>query len=141
MTGQRQWARSIPLISAEGEMRITTLERMGRQCDIIVEFSNRILVGNVSGFMFRCRLPWRRALQWADTLVVGENSVKAHLMDGRAAVLGHKYGPILMELNPMAQLLLYLTPEDCETIAHIVTEAVIAGTGRQFEHKPSWQGV
>lgn len=127
---RQEWSRSIPLLSAEGEMRITTFEGLGRQTDIVVEFSNRILVGNVSGFMFRCRIPWRRALQWADTLVIGEHSVAARLRDGRGAVLGQKYGPINMELNPMAQLILYLTPEDCETIAHIVTQAVIAGTGR-----------
>lgn len=139
--GQQQWARSIPLISAEGEMRITTMTNMGRYCDIVVEFGNRILSGNVSGFLFRVRLPWKRALQWADALVVGGDSVKAQLMDGRAAVLGQRYGPILMELNPMAQFYLYLTPEDCETLAHVVTEAVIVGTGRNITRKPSWQGI
>lgn len=139
----KQWSRNIPLISAEGEMRVTTMENMGRRTDIVVEFGNRVLVGNVSGFLFRCRLPWRRALQWADTLVVGPDSVKAHLLDGRAAVLGQKYGPINMELNPMAQMILYLTPEDCETIAHVVTEAVIAGTGRQVQlrDKKTWRGI
>ena len=126
----REWSRSIPLLSAEGEMRITTFENVGRYTDIIIEFSNRILVGNASGFMFRCRLPWRKALEWADTLVVGQHSVAQQLRDGKITVLGQRYAPINMELNPMAQLVLYLTPEDCETIAHVVTEAVIAGTNR-----------
>lgn len=126
----RVFSHVIPLISAEGEMRISTLRNVGRRCDVIVEFSNRILVGNVSGFLFRCRLPWRRAIEWGDTLAGRDDSVKKRFSEGRGTVLGQRYGPLMMELNPMAQLMLYLTPEDCETIAHVVTEAVIAGTGR-----------
>lgn len=130
----------IPLISAEGELTIWHLPRQGVHADLIFQFSNPILTGNTSGLSTFLRVPWKRAVEFASGLVYPEHGAKARLERGDGVVVGTNYGPVKLELNPMCYQIVFLAPEDCETIAHTIVESAIAATGRT-EIRRSWRGI
>lgn len=129
----------IPLLAAEGELVIWHKPRSGAHADLIFQFTNPILSGNVSGLQTFMRVPWRRAVEFASGLMHPEGP-RARLMRDEGTCIGQRYGPVKLELNPMCYQVVYLTPEDVETIAHVVVESAVAATGRR-EIQRVWQGV
>jgi hypothetical protein len=53
-------------------------------------------------------------------------------------VVGYTYGPVKIELNPMCYQRVFLTPEDCETLAHVIVEAAVGATGSESIRR-SWR--
>lgn len=130
------WTRTIPLLHAEGELLVAVQPNRGRMTDVVLCFSQRILVGNVTGFQQWYRIPWKRALQFAAALSsTDKDCARAQLEDGRASVLGQTYGPVKLELNPFTFSVAYLDPDNCETIAHTIARAVQVGLGSYKERK------
>lgn len=121
----------IPLLSAEGELTIWWKPNGGKYSDLIFQFTNPILQGNVSGFTTNFRMPWKRALEFAKGLTDKEG-IANMLERGEGVALGQRYGPVKLELNPLCYMLVYLTPEDARTIAHVVTEAVKDATAKKI---------
>lgn len=113
----------IPLLSAEGELTIWWKPNGGKYSDIIFQFSNPILQGNVSGLTTNFRMPWKRALELAKSLTT-KDGIAEMLDRGEGTALGQKYGPVRLDLNPLCYMLVYLNGDDARTIAHVITEAV-----------------
>ena len=130
----------IPLLAAEGELVIWHKPRQGAHSDLIFQFSNPILSGNVSGLQTFMRVPWRRAVEFAQGLMLPEHGPRAKLLRDEGTCVGQRYGPVKLELNLMCYQVVYLTPDDVETIAHVIVESAVAATGRR-EIQRVWQGV
>lgn len=121
----------VPLISADGEVTIWFQPNHGKRTDIIFQFTNPILTGNTPGISTYFRVPWKRAMEFASGLGAKEGRSIANMLDqGQGVVPGFTYGPVQLDLNPLAYMRVFLNGDECRTIAHAITEAVKRATER-----------
>jgi hypothetical protein len=127
MSQPRILQREVPLISAEARFRVTA-QPQGQRAQIVFEIAPAAFTGNTPGVEYRFYIHWRDASNFAGALM----EVRRRMVDmGEGLVPGKNYGRHRFLLPGHADICLFLTADECVTLAHNIEEAVEFGTRRQ----------
>lgn len=125
----RQW--EIPLVAAESRLRITTNPR-GRKAVLTFEFAPAAFTGDTPGIEFQATVGWKEAVTFGKALA---SEIAPRYDDGVDTVQGQNYGRLRVAFNENAArnqggncVFVFLTGEDCRTIAHTIAEAAAYAT-------------
>jgi hypothetical protein len=111
------------LLAAEAKFTVVA-EPKGKQAVLIFSFSPAIHTGTTPGLEYQFFVPWKWASQFAGGLL----RMAQRMRGGEGVVPGREYGRHLLNLPGNARLLVFLTADDCETLAAVIEEAVTYAT-------------
>lgn len=123
----------VPLLVAEARMTfVTNPQGKTPQAVVILEWCPAAYTGNTPGIQFDVLLTRMECLAFYRTLVKGarrsdgewQKSLKQLITDGELRVAGKEYGRVKLMFGQAAGLLVFLTPEDCDTIAQQLLRAL-----------------
>jgi hypothetical protein len=122
----------VPLLAAEAKLTLITRPQGNNpQAQIVLELAPAAFTGNTPGIQYDVRLTRMEALHFWKVLVKGQKgeegwvrSWEEMLRSGDACVPGRNYGRMGLWLNPECKVLIFLTADDCATIAQRILEAL-----------------
>lgn len=115
--GLRSW--EVPLIAAEAKLQVVT-QPQGKRAAIILEWFP-MHTGNAPGIQLRQVVDTKAAALLARSI---GKEVRQSIQNGVGVVEGHRHAAVNLELGPALTLRVILNEENCETIAHVLMEAV-----------------
>lgn len=123
MSQERIKALTRDLVAAEAKFTVVA-EPKGEQAVLVFSFTPAVHTGNTPGLEYQFYVPWKWALQFAGGLLRAAQRRRA----GEGLVPGKDYGRDMLNLPGNARLFVFLTADDCETLAHVIEEAVTYAT-------------
>lgn len=120
--GLRQW--DVVLITAEAKIVITTFPRGPRKAVLIFEFYPAAFSGDTAGISFEAAMMAGSAEAFAQGLVHGPHSIQRMIEEGRGVVPGKEYARVNLDMTGSGRLFVFLTANDCHTLAKAIMEAV-----------------